>query len=168
MNDPGRSSTDDEVPMSMSWRYDDAKVSAPSLIIVGMMPSEFGDPNRPCMARVGIRLQELADPIVLLRCERCNLNFRWMPKFSIGEAMMRADLILARKPKRILALGREVSVCFGFKPKDPFLSSRFIKSSNVLLLPHPSTLNRWWNDEQNVKNAKVAVKQFLKTYDANL
>lgn len=97
----------------------------------------------------------------LKRFDRVNLcTVRW----SNDEAIARADMILAsREDGVIVLLGNRVTVAFGLK-FDPFTVRRLWTTDptasighKIVVLPHPSGRNRYWNDPLAMRQARRAL-----------
>lgn len=102
--------------------------------------------------------------------DRANLFNRYMgrhdrfkgDKFPMQEACMNAHNLVNNNSlyryKRIVILGRNVAKAMGC-PKREYLEWFDYGSDmpQVAVMPHPSGLNRWWNDPRNTETAK----QFL-------
>ena len=134
-------------------------------LIVGMAPGH-GDSSKPIEGRIGRHLAQLSGmpyEEFLERTERVNLVEHDVPRGSwpTEEARARAKVLVQLfVPKRIvLLLGRPVAQAFGLGALDYFSPTRasLLGSSSpaiVYVVPHPSGLNRWWNDPANVAQAR--------------
>lgn len=115
-----------------------------------------------------------------LRMPRANLNARWNGKLSKGdlfdslEGFGAATGVVTKRPAfRYVALGLGVAKCLGVRNPE-FLrespSERFSLGApstgprpvRVFVLPHPSGVNRWWNDPKNHTRARRALRKFMK------
>lgn len=138
-----------------------------ALLIIGQAPSRTSDPDEPLTGRSGRRLADLLGVAfdVVLTSERRNLNHKWTQKngrdgFDGREAADTAERIMSEDgPKRVVILGAKVAGAFGLTWK-PLHSERAFGRS-FLMIPHPSGLNRWWNDSKNRRSAAVAFRRFL-------
>lgn len=61
----------------------------------------------------------------------------------------------------ILLLGKNVAKAFGFGNMK-FLDSTEIGGVMFHLFPHPSGVNRWWNNPNNTKAAKIFAKKIAR------
>jgi hypothetical protein len=63
----------------------------------------------------------------------------------------------------IVLLGRKVQTAFGYVDTDPasLLIDTGDSGHDVLLLPHPSGLCRWWNSRTNVEYARRLVEKAM-------
>lgn len=136
-------------------------------VIVGFSPSHDGDPKRP-LAGVGsghrlARLCGLSVDEYLETFERINLYYDTPKKIDrptrlAGEVT--ASMLKARfAGRRIILLGRGVASAFGFGDEDLMVWFRVVSWDTqdrtlFALLPHPSGLNRWYNDVRNVRRAE--------------
>jgi hypothetical protein len=104
-----------------------------------------------------------------VRNYRFNLNARWRGKqhgadvFDAEEGARTLRRILRDYPEieRVLCLGRHVGEVVGFSSRDPLLTKISYEGRSFLLFPHPSGLNRWWNDASNYELAIRALTEFL-------
>lgn len=112
----------------------------------------------------------------------------WELANYVGDALY--DEICRESYDLIMLCGRAVATALGISTKYPFLTrlgmhdksrcvdqdgrcrrerrwyalddlERAVSGPEVLLLPHPSGLNRWWNDEVNILLAQDAVARSL-------
>ena len=145
-----------------------------TVLLVGEAPTERGDPEQPLIGPSGRRLARLAGvtyPNGFLRAfDRVNVvpHFPGYARESTtvvwprGVAAGRGRRILeATDGRYVLLLGRRVAAAMGF-PQARFLKIWHVGESVLGLLPHPSGLSRWWNDEANVRRAQRFVRSFLK------
>jgi hypothetical protein len=97
--------------------------------------------------------------------DRCNLLLGG-PRWSAPRAREAASLL---KHDRRILLGAKVAAAHGldlrghmFQPlslrRENYL---YVKDLRVLVLPHPSGLNRLWNESANIAAAQSAVADFL-------
>lgn len=136
-------------------------------LIIGQAPGARSDPAQPLAGRCGARLADLAGldlPTFLATFERINLIDRFPGKTGKGDTFPRAEagktatrLIIrgAFLRRRVVFLGENVTATFGFKHA-VFEPLRFYQSADSALAfcPHPSSINRWWNDPQHVEAAR--------------
>ena len=101
------------------------------------------------------------------RIDRVNLNAQWNGKQGEGdrfiafEGRKRAlDLNIYDRNKRVVLLGQRVAESFGIHAD--FLEVLRFNGKRYLLFPHPSGINRWWNEPGNRLRAQKALKRFLK------
>lgn len=93
----------------------------------------------------------------LERFDRCNLC---PSTWSAASARRRAAEILAeRAGGRIVLLGAKVSRAFGLHYR-PFVHGRIGPTASVgyAVLPHPSGLNRLWNEAGSAESARMVLR----------
>lgn len=140
-----------------------------SIIFVGQGPSQDGDPYCPLEGTLGQKLGELLGIDDFVRAfARINLNSEWIGKtggdgkgdvFDGSEGRASAKVLLRGSWTRYVLLGQKVALCFDVKG-DPLDTVRHgVKS--FFLLPHPSGINRWWNDPDNARKAKDRLGKFV-------
>ncbi len=99
---------------------------------------------------------------------RLNVFTEWPGKDGKGD---RFPMSLARERARSICiegrttflLGKRVAQAFGFRPAARFLSDYSSPAGKwrIMIVPHPSGINTWWNDPANVRRAKKEVRRFL-------
>lgn len=141
-----------------------------NVIFVGQGPSSGGDPYRPLEGaaanRIGFLLNSPAD--YFIKCyARINLNSEWIGKdggkgdvFDLAEGKVTAKVLLRGSWTRYVLLGKKVAECFDVKGE--FLQTVDHGEKHFFLLPHPSGINRWYNDVENVAAAAPKLQEFLK------
>lgn len=119
--------------------------------------------NSACTGATGRILDDLAG-CATRNFLRFNLNARWLPRFDDVEAAITASIILMEHPdiERVVCLGRKVGTIMGFGRTATFLTTRRRNDRTYLLFPHPSGLNRWFNDPSNRRLASDALRAFLR------
>lgn len=139
-------------------------------LIIGQAPGPNTDPAVPLGGRCGDRLAdlcglELKDFFLLF--ERVNLIQKFPGKLTKGDAFPLDEarkgaidvLIMSHVHERkIVLLGDNVAKAFGFNPSTlPTLQMHrrpAFPFAGVATCPHPSGVNRWWNEPDNVKRAR--------------
>src|SRR6266478_5777032 len=103
----------------------------------------------------------------LIACRRKHLNTHHNGKRSKGDVFDRAkgnvnaaDVLLDWRVERIVLLGKNVARCFGFRDL-PFLAEISIYGRRFLIFPHPSRVNRWWNERRNERRARQLLQRFV-------
>lgn len=137
-------------------------------MIVGQAPSSDAPDARPFTGRSGRRLAALLDveheclPVLF---DLVNLLDRWPGKagkgdaFPMAEAKARAARLLPTFLARpwILIVGKATARAFRLRnPK--YLEWVSFSGTSVAVVPHPSGVNRWWNDPANVARAEVFMR----------
>ena len=134
-------------------------------LIVGEAPSKNQDPERPVEGRIGKRLANCAGlpyDDFLQHFERVNLLHERQEVngkgfvFDLHKAHGTAIVICTKlEPGRVvLLLGHRVAKAFGIKTayfKPQRLQDLF--EMTAFVVPHPSSINRWWNSRANVTKA---------------
>lgn len=98
---------------------------------------------------------------------RFNLNARFNGKkgkgdiFDEEEGDKTAVFLLTGPFERYICLGKAVSKCFGLAENGAPLTLWEIQGKRFLYLPHPSKINKWWNDPANRALAKAHLKAFV-------
>lgn len=77
---------------------------------------------------------------------------------SEEDAMRAASAVAGRW--RVVLLGRRVAGLFG-RGRAPYLSTFEEMGAGIMVFPHPSGVNRWWNDPANVSAAGAALRLWL-------
>ena len=134
------------------------------VVIIGRAPSRTSDHRQPLSGPSGERLAFLCDLTMAefaARFERRNLLDAWQGKAGKGDAFVRAPearalaegLRAGLATRRVVLLGSDVARAFGF-PGEPFLFGAHWGGS-FAFCPHPSGVNRWWNDPENFERARL-------------
>jgi uracil-DNA glycosylase len=89
--------------------------------------------------------------------------------WPLNEAKVHARFVLFeddsiwRRP-RVILVGRNVADAFGALQSwgwFEWFRFRGDRETEFALMPHPSGLNRWWNETENVKRARAFVEKLL-------
>lgn len=127
-------------------------------LIIGEAPSKHGDPDKPIEGKIGNRLAH-AGGITFedyMACfERVNLLHVRQEYSGKGSAFNKAEALEhANKLQKqfvagrtILLLGKRVAEAFGLN--GDYFDVHFVNDAHVYVIPHPSGVNRWWNDPEN-------------------
>lgn len=122
--------------------------------------------------RVGERLADLLGMHRLdfyCRFGRRNLTARWHGKNGKGDAFDRAEgeaaaaKINAEGFDNHVLLGGEVARCFGWKYEPLVVREKPDCPRRYLIFPHPSGINTFWNDPEDVARARAALVGFINT-----
>lgn len=89
--------------------------------------------------------------------------------FDMGEAREAVEVILMglerRPPSYVLLMGRKVQQAFRLKELkylERYAINRFpLDRHRVIVFPHPSGLNQWYNDQDNVKRASQILRRVV-------
>jgi len=142
-------------------------------LIVGQAPGPSED-GWPLMGRCGDRLAVLfglsvAEYAIIF--ERVNLLPKFPGKKGKGDAFDRRNAAIAARNIKIgfrmssrpfsILLGRNVAEAFGFEYR-PLGVQRHHELGHLVFLPHPSGINRWWNEPENVWRAKKLLRRLVR------
>lgn len=147
-------------------------------LLVGEAPSKNEPLPRPLEGRVGRRLAEYAGLTFeqyIERFDRVNLlDVRQDTKekgfeFDMDAARLSArQLMTTIEPGRVvLLLGRRVAEAVG-AVKNYFEPTRLVDGTTLYVLPHPSGVNRWWNEEANREQVRTFLRSILDADDQRL
>src|SRR6266516_3222959 len=151
------------------------KIETHKIGLVGQAPSRRGDPRKPLAGPNGQKIARLAGMSYdeLIACRRKHLNTHHSGKRGKGDAfdhakgnVNAADVLLDWRVERIVLLGKNVARCFGFRDL-PFLAEIHIYGRRFLIFPHPSGINRWWNERRNERRARQVLQRFLRRRDGS-
>lgn len=134
-------------------------------LIVGEAPSKNEDVPNPISGRVGKRLAECCGTSLdefLHRFERTNLlkvrqdtkekGFEFDEQAASLAAYEMADPAYSsfalHEGRVVILLGKRVAAAFGASP-EYFSLQRVGTKADVYVVPHPSGVNRWWNEAAN-------------------
>lgn len=99
---------------------------------------------------------------------RRNLNARWNGKDGNGDRFERveAEIVASRMLHdgftHFVLLGSNVAKAFGMGRNEPLSEIKNLPGSQLFfLLPHPSGINQWWNDDFNRFRARKRLREFL-------
>lgn len=128
-------------------------------LIVGEAPGFFGEDSRPLEGKAGERLAHCAGvdgyAELVERFDIVNLldYFPGRQKrgkgaaFPLEEARPRAAEILAESSGPIIVLGKRAGEAFGLSTE--YFEWSELDGTRIVVVPHPSAINRWWNDASN-------------------
>lgn len=166
--------------MSRATQLEDLKLRRNKLVIVGQEPKANHpddplSPNNPMWS--GARLARLADlDHAEYRRVFCRINLRYESsesKFCTNARTRASATLIANRlypGDTLIVLGSSVQRSFDhiftfLGPLD--ISIDPLKEIQVVMLPHPSGLNRFWNDPMNTLAASVLmVKLYLNYRDS--
>jgi uracil-DNA glycosylase len=129
-------------------------------LIVGEAPSKNEHVPRPISGRIGRRLAACAGMTLerfLASFDRVNLlevrqdtkekGFEFDVKAALASARMLRDMMFFKHRPAILLLGTRVARAFEVKAN--YFDEFTLCDAKAYMLPHPSGINRWWNDPDN-------------------
>jgi hypothetical protein len=144
-----------------------------NLLLIGQAPSKSGNPDRPLEGRTAVTLAMLFGCGIdeyLCGTQRYNVLPGWVGKHGKGDLF---PMDLAKRNARrmrysfgdchVLFIGIATARMFDVRHK--IMRWKRVKIADAqcgsfyaAIIPHPSGINRWWNDKDNV----AAAKQFLR------
>ena len=134
------------------------------IVLIGQAPSKTGDPSRPLATDKLAAMCGLTKKQYLGKFRRMNVFDAWPGKngkgdvFPLASARVRAmRLVNKLTRKKIIFVGIKTAEAFGFKHAP--LKWRRFNGGAASILPHPSGINRWYNDRSNVRQAR----RFMRT-----
>lgn len=138
------------------------------VLIVGQAPSRLSDPTEPLSGRSGERLARLCGldlPSFLARFERVNVAPAWPGKAGKGDRYFGArEARRVADDLRSLTAGRSIVVlgsanAAAFRLTVPAFRFQQVGDARIAWSPHPSGVNRWWNEPENEARARVFWRQ---------
>jgi len=143
-------------------------------VLVGQAPSKTSDVEKPLSARpLSTSLCQLlsCDLLTYLSSfERINLLNAWPGSSKKGDlfparlgAERAKELIPYFRGREVILLGRNVAKAFGLRDEFPLLRYRQEHCCEMAVVPHPSGVNLWWNDEENKKAAATFLKSAMES-----
>jgi uracil-DNA glycosylase len=137
-------------------------------LLIGQAPNRGREPGKPFKGRTGrflARAAGMEEREFMSSVRLMNLLDRWPGKagkgdrFPLKEGHVAACRVNLRGNHALLA-GKRVAASFGIK-KPAFLTCHEVHGGVVWIVPHPSGINRWWNDPGNREKAIVFLKAFF-------
>jgi uracil-DNA glycosylase len=140
---------------NLIWSDDGFKI-----VLVGQAPSRDTDGRAPFSGKSGQRLERLAglgSGELQARFALANVLQRWPGSAGKGDLFPMADarraaprLLRALAGRRVVAVGCAVAKALGVASALPDLTWRkFALLDAIAVVPHPSGVNRWWNEPGN-------------------
>jgi uracil-DNA glycosylase len=135
-------------------------------LLIGQAPSRITDGKLPFSGRSGLflaRLLGIEHEQLSELFELRNLIARWPGKdgkgdlFPLAVARLEADAVPIAGRTVVLA-GTQVATAFGVAKLDRLVWHR-LRGAKIGIIPHPSGLNRWWNEPEN----RDAARRFLRS-----
>jgi uracil-DNA glycosylase len=150
-------------------------------LIIGQAPARGNDGLRPFAGQSGARLARLAGVgesgddlprhfgLVNLLSHWPGKSSKKGDKFDMAQAKINAEDILLglsnRKPSYLLLMGRKVQTAFDLKGLEYLHRYRIHRQGFdrhcIVPFPHPSGINTWWNDPENVVLAEKLMRKVL-------
>lgn len=132
------------------------------IVLIGQAPSRHS--IEPFGGRSGDRLAALSGmaPLAFRQTyERLNLLTSYPGKVGKGDAFPRAvarlraaDMVLKLLDRRVVLVGAGVAAAFRVDDL-PILTWVRVYNADFAICPHPSGINRWWNDPDNAAAARA-------------
>lgn len=136
------------------------------VVVVGEAPGRGGGP--PLGGRVGARLSGLLGADVSKVARLANLLDAWPGRstgkgagFPIDDARRAAAAM--QLGTSALFLGKRVARAFGIRSPDYFRIYG-VRGARVAVFPHPSGVNRFWNDPRNERVAMLFIRAFFRAH----
>jgi uracil-DNA glycosylase len=138
------------------------------VIFIGQAPGKTGNPGLPLAGgKVGKRMQKLlrVPQSMWIKFDRVNLNQGFLGKCGRGDKFDRqegretAAKLLQGDWTHYVLLGGHVARCFGFLYCP--LSIYEKNGKRFFICPHPSGLNKWWNNPSLVKKTSTRLRDFV-------
>ncbi len=133
-------------------------------LLIGEAPSKNEDTPQPLEGRVGSRLANLAGlrldhymelferrNLLQVRQDTAAKGFEFDEKAAAIEAVTMRNLYF-KDGRVIVLLGKRVAKAFGVK--EVYFIQQQYHGPDIRVMPHPSSVNRFWNDLANVKQAE--------------
>lgn len=142
------------------------------IVLVGQARNPRGGSFEPLDGASGRRLSALAGmdhAAFLERFERVNLLEEGEPgkPFDVRAARERADVLREQwQGRKAVLLGRGVAAAFRLVSDDYqwFKPIEIPPGLEVVVMPHPSGISRWWNEADNVASAREFMLQLKLGY----
>lgn len=140
-------------------------------LLIGEAPSKNEHPPTPLEGRIGRRLAEYAGisfEDFLERFERMNLlAVRQDTKekgfeFDADQARINAMRLDIAPNRTVVLLGHRVARAFGLRNATYFKLYDGGQGRSLYVIPHPSGVNRWWNDVENQIEAARFMRSLAK------
>ena len=142
-------------------------------LIIGQAPARGNDGLPPFAGESGARLARLAGvgdsgDALPDHFDLVNLNEKYPgkskfkgDKFDMIEGRRRAAGIKRNiqddlRGRFVFLMGRKVEKCFGWGQHD-FLRIYVWHQSDIIIFPHPSGVNMWWNEPDHVDAARAVL-----------
>jgi len=147
------------------------------LLLVGQAPSSTSDPKEPFSGPSGItirRLMGVAEKDFFRDYDRINVLDFFTGKKGKGDAFSKSMVPKERREflmkfvndRNVVFFGRETARVFGIEPEflvpDLFLVDK--SCFRGIVAPHPSGINLFWNEPENRRSAKIALRAFVELY----
>lgn len=148
------------------------KITTMGVLLVGQGPGRSAKPGARAFDGPGLsgerfpKLLGVTRVEFLNRVETVNLLERFSGKcgkgdaFDLGWANLRACQLMNRRRTIFLLAGYNVARAFGIRTRY-FERVDFCNHTTMYVVPHPSGINRWWNDFNNVETARKFLSELF-------
>ena len=147
------------------------------VLIIGQAPAQKDDRTSPLSGRTGRRLATLMNMDMeefRTTFDRANLLNRFPghrvgagDAFPIQQATINAHKLMQNNPpdnyRAVILLGKNVARAFNLQNPEFFQWDRTHRPFTVVI-PHPSGLNRWWNEKSNQRVARKFLNEMADQY----
>ena len=149
------------------------------VLIIGQAPALKDDRTSPLSGRTGHRLATLMDMDMeefLTTFDRANLFNKFPGKaesgggdaFPLRQATTNAFKLMQDNPpdnyRAVILLGKNVAKAFNIQKPEFFEWGGSTHRPPTVVIPHPSGLNRWWNELSNEKIAREFLNEMADQY----
>lgn len=136
-------------------------------LIVGEAPSKNEVVEQPLQGRVGRRMAALSgltyeqyidffDRVNLLHVRQDTKEKGFEFDFESAQIEARQLVRGFKRGQIVLLLGGRVTEAFGVHHE--YFNEVKLNGARCYIVPHPSGVNRWWNDQDNVKKATAFMR----------
>lgn len=140
-------------------------------LIIGEAPNRTGPRKNPIAGRCGMKLATFAGLTLdeyLVAFDRENVLARYPGSAGKGAAFSRSSarrraLKLQRKfesKRTVVLLGYRTAAAFKVRAK--YFQPVLVGKARVIVVPHPSGINRWYNEPRNVSKMKRYMRRLAK------
>lgn len=142
-----------------------------NVVFVGQSPPRAAGPEfRPLSGRSGAMLARVAGiehDALLARIDALNIFDAYQGRAGQRGDAFNRDSATARAAalpvdgRRVVYLGRAVARAFGHRRVEYLEPLTDARAAAAWCLPHPSGINRWWNDRGNREAARLFLRVLL-------
>lgn len=147
---------------------------AERIVLIGQAPAKAGEEPRHALigGKTGARLQFMTGCTTMRdyvqRFERWNLLAEFPGRAGKGHAFPLAlarDRAAALRPalagRTVVFVGLAVARAFGDRDADPYIHKLYREGFDGASIPHPSPINRYWNEVENWKRVRRFFDELL-------
>ena len=147
------------------------------ILLIGQAPSRTSQGKQPFSGKSGKRLAELAgisQKDLRRYFKMVNVLDYWPGRGGKGDAFPTGRQVPDRLRKMVASYAATIFVGRGVAARFKFNAPQYLtwyacsprKSRTAAILPHPSGINRWYNDPQNLKDAQMFLRGIIWLVDA--